>query len=78
MISLCIIIQLYPIFLALLVTSLQARGVTACYIAGDQHDENIKRGVKKGDYQLVIFTPEMILDSRKWRKVFLGDVYSAP
>lgn len=29
-----------------------------------------------GSYQLVFFTPELLLDSNKWRKVLLGDVYS--
>ena len=29
-----------------------------------------------GRYQLVLFTPEMLLSQRRWRKMLLGEVYS--
>lgn len=54
---------------------MQARGVSACYIAGDQ-EEAVKTGVKRGNYQVVLFTPELLLDNKKWRSMLLGDVYS--
>ena len=31
----------------------------------------------QGDYQLVFFTPEMLLNKKKWRKMLLGDVYAS-
>ena len=63
-------------YMQLQVANLSARGLAACYIAGDQGDEGVKNGVTRGDYQLVFFTPEMLLDKRRWRKVLLGEVYS--
>lgn len=58
------------------VASLQARGLAACYIAGDQEDEAVKEGVIRGEYQLVLFTPEMLLENKRWRKMLLGVQYS--
>ena len=58
------------------VSSLSERGVKACYITAEQHDEIVK-GVVQGLYQLVYFTPEMLLGSKKWRKVLLSSVYSS-
>ena len=56
-------------------TSLTARGVKAAYITEEQDDPSILQGVVQGNYQLVYFTPEMVLCSKKWRKVLLTDVY---
>ena len=36
----------------------------------------MKTGVIRGDYQLVLFTPEMQLQSKQWRSMLLGKVYS--
>ena len=33
-------------------------------------------GVKKGDYRLVFFTPEMLLERRRWRNMLKGEVYT--
>lgn len=53
------------------------KGLAACYVAGDQEDEYVKEHVMKGDYQLVFFTPEMLLNKKQWRRMLLGDVYSS-
>lgn len=58
------------------VASLSAKGLATSYIAGEQKDEGVKRAVMKGEYQLVLFTPEMLLESKLWRKMLLGEVYS--
>ncbi len=34
-------------------------------------------GVKNGDYQLVLFIPEMLLEKKRWRRMLQGDVYSS-
>lgn len=44
-------------------------------MSGQQEDEDILRGVKEGCYRLVLFTPEMLLQSKKWRAVLSSDVY---
>ena len=65
-----------PLCHELQVAKLSTNGLAACYIAGDQEDERVKAGVIRGDYQLVLFTPEMLLQSRQWRNIFLGKIYS--
>lgn len=37
----------------------------------------MKERVMKGDYQLVLFTPEMLLNKKRWRRMLLGNVYSS-
>ncbi len=56
-------------------SSLSRKGVKCCYISGEQDDEKMKEGVKNGLYSLVYFTPEMILNSRRWRQMLLNEVY---
>ena len=36
----------------------------------------MKEGVLAGKYQLLLFTPEMLVERKAWRKMLLGDVYS--
>ncbi len=55
---------------------MSAKGLKACYIAGDQEDEGVKRSVISGKFQLVIFTPEMLLNNNQWRRMLFGEVYS--
>ena len=37
----------------------------------------MKEAVLMGEYQLVLFTPEMLVEKKRWRKMLLGDVYSS-
>ena len=46
-----------------------------CQISGDQHDDDVKEGVMMGNYQLVLFTPEMLLSQKRWRRMLQGEVY---
>ena len=32
-------------------------------------------GVQKGHFQLVYFTPEFLLQSKRWRRLLLSDLY---
>ena len=48
----------------------------ACYVDGHV-DEVVKQEVYDGKYQIVYFTPEMLLGSKKWRRVFLTTVYTS-
>ena len=38
---------------------------------------SVKEAVLMGEYQLVLFTPEMLVEQKRWRKMLLGDVYSS-
>ena len=37
----------------------------------------MKEGVCNGEYQFVYFTPEILISSKKWRGLLLGDLYSS-
>ncbi len=45
-------------------------------ISGEQDNESVRKDVVKGRYQIVHFTPEMILSNRRWREMLIGDVYT--
>ena len=50
------------------------RGVTVACVTGES-TPIVMSGVMAGDYQLVFFTPEILLTKSKWRDMLLGDVY---
>ena len=64
------------------VTALTLCGIKACYVSGSVFNnqqcdaEFDEEAVVKGNYQVVYFTPEMLLGSRKWRTMLLGEVYT--
>ena len=41
-----------------------------------QGNDDIKRKVCTGAFQLVFFTPELLIENKKWRKVLMSDVYT--
>ena len=56
-----------------------AKGLKTCCVAGESEfgfQEGVKEDVLAGKYQLVLFTPEMLVEKKAWRKMLLGDVYS--
>ena len=57
--------------------SLSKMGIRTTYMFGDQRDPVVKEGVIKGEYQIVYFTPELLLVNNKWRKMFVGDIYTS-
>lgn len=58
------------------VLSLSSKGLSAACITGEATDTSVKDGVTKGAYQLVFFTPEMIITNKRWRKMISGDLYT--
>ena len=58
------------------VASFSSKGLTAVYVSGELTDDLTKERVCRGEYQLVFFTPEMIINNKRWRKVIGGDVYT--
>ena len=45
------------------------------YVTQESSQEML-RGVAVGDYELVFFTPELLIESHRWRKVMCSDVYT--
>ena len=50
------------------------RGLAVACITSES-TPHMMSGVMAGDYQLVFFTPEILLMKSKWRDMLLGDVY---
>lgn len=59
------------------VASFSARGLATAYVTGESGNEEMKRGVSVGAYKLVFFTPELLMDNKRWRKVLMSNVYTA-
>lgn len=58
------------------VASFCAKGLRTAAVSGEGKDEEVVGGVLQGNYQLVFFTPEAMLLSRKWRRMLTSDVYA--
>ena len=56
--------------------SFSAKGLSVAFVSGyDSESEHMKAGVKDGRYQLVFYTPELLVGNRKWLKVLSSDAY---
>ena len=58
------------------VPSFSSKGLSTAYVSGEPGNERMKEGVCNGLDQLVFFTPESIVTSKKWRKVLVGNIYA--
>ena len=56
--------------------SLSERGLKVICVNGDLQDGSIKKRVLHGEYQVVLFTPEMLLEKKCWRRMLCSDIYS--
>ena len=43
--------------------SFTAKGLSTAYVTGEGGNDSMKRGVHKGVYSLVFFTPELLISS---------------
>ena len=57
------------------VANLSAKGLKTCCVTGGQLEN--AEAVVAGEYQLVLFTPEMMIEHKRWRKMLLGEVYTS-
>lgn len=57
------------------VATYSAKGLSAAHVIGESTEE-VKDGVKKGVYQLVYITPELLICNAEWRKMLVGECYS--
>lgn len=51
-----------------------AKGISS-HITGESTEE-MKDGVRKGEYQLVYITPELLICNAGWRKMLVGEGYA--
>ena len=57
------------------VANLSAKGLKTCCVTGGQLEN--AEAVVAGEYQLLLFTPEMMIEHKRWRKMLLGEVYTS-
>ena len=58
--------------------SFASKGVTAACISDkdDHHSTKLtRRGIKRGDFQLIFVSPEALFATLEWRKMLCNDVY---
>lgn len=54
-----------------------AKGLSCCGVyGGPSSDQELFSNVASGKYQLVFFTPEVLLNNRRWREVISNDTYT--
>jgi ATP-dependent DNA helicase RecQ len=58
------------------VESFRKRGLKVAYVTGEDGNEEMKRGVHAGRFQLVFFTPELLINNKRWRRMLSGATYS--
>jgi ATP-dependent DNA helicase RecQ len=44
-------------------------------VSEESCDKQVKRDVYAGKYEVVFFTPEVLIRSKRWRKVLTDDTY---
>ena len=52
-----------------------AKGLSAAHITGDT-SKAMEDEVRRGEFQLVYITPELLLCNSSWRKMLVGECYS--
>ena len=52
-----------------------SRGLCVGYIGEGQHDSSVSEGVLKGRYQLVLISPENIINDTPYRNMLLTETY---
>ena len=58
------------------VATYSGKGLSSAYVSGEMTDRTILDGVAWGLYQLVFFTPEMLITNKRWRRVIESEVRS--
>ena len=53
-----------------------AKGLKVACVTSERTDQDVIDGVTNGMFQIVMFTPEMILLNKKWRNIFKSDTYA--
>ena len=57
------------------VEKFNSKGLSAAMVTGESK-EDTKRGVEEGHYQIVLFTPETLINNRRWRNLLRSDLYA--
>ena len=58
------------------VSTFSKRGLSTTFVCGETLTDSLLSDVSDGVHQLVFFSPEIILQGRKWREVLGNEVYS--
>eukprot|EP00731_Ephydatia_muelleri_P006402 Em0003g650a len=58
------------------VSTYSIKGLKTTYASGEVTDKSVLDEVSQRNFQLVFFTPEMLIGSKRWRNMLTGDLYS--
>lgn len=53
-----------------------SQGISAALMSGADKNAEVIRGVSEGNYDVVFFTPELLINSKRWRSVLTSEVYA--
>lgn len=53
-----------------------SKGLSSAYVSGEVTDRTVLDGVARGLFQLVFFTPELLINNKRWRRVIESDTYT--
>lgn len=51
------------------VEKFNSSGILAALITGESCNKKVKRGVRAGKYDVVFFTPELLINCKRWRSM---------
>lgn len=51
-------------------------GVMAALVTRESDDKEMKRSIQEGKYDIVFFTPESLLHSKRWRNTLTNEIYA--
>ncbi len=53
-----------------------SQGISAALMSGAEENIEVKKGVREGNYDVVFFTPELLIGSKRWRSVLTSEMYT--
>ena len=45
-------------------------------MTGESNDKETNKGILEGKYDIVFFTPELLISKKRWRKVISSAIYA--
>lgn len=52
-----------------------SKGILTALVTGESDDKEVKKGIHAGKYDIVFFTPELLIGSKRWRIALTSEIY---
>ena len=53
-----------------------SQGILTAIVTGESDDKETNKGILEGKYDIVFFTPELLISKKRWRKVISSAIYA--